>query len=231
MNIATLLRYMDQKKDTPWSHRYYILNDYNLFANQYKIGMTAIMTEYDFESVCSACDGLFVPGSGTNIDPAYYGMPPLDSPEPVDEYALDSKVIRYFLDHKKPVFGICGGHQALNVFLGGTIKLVDNLQDHYDAGEPNHVIDITEGSFVHEVFSAPSAVVNSYHSWEIGRLAPELEVAARTRDGVIEAVECKERNIFATQWHPEQSFHTGDPLENKFIENFLKRCEACRFGG
>ena len=103
----------------------------------------------------------------------------------------------------------------------GTIKLVDDLPHHYDVGEKDHWIDITEGSFVQDVFGAPAAVVNSYHSWEIGRLAPELEVAARSRDGVIEAVECRERNVFATQWHPEQSFHTGDPLEHKFIENFL----------
>lgn len=231
MNVATLLRYVDMKKGDAWDHRYYIMHDYNLFANKYKIGMAAIMTEYGFEEICKECDGLFVPGSGTNIDPSYYGMPSFDPPETVDEYALDSKVIRYFLDHKKPIFGICGGHQALNVFFGGTIKLVDDLPHHYDVGEKDHVIDITEGSFVHDVFRAPSAVVNSYHSWEIGRLAPELEISARSRDGVIEAVECKERNIFATQWHPEQSFHTGDPIEHKFVENFLRRCEECRFGG
>jgi len=229
--VATLLRYMDLQKNCPWDRRYYILHDYNLFASKYKVGMAAIMTEFDFEGVCRECDGLFVPGSGTNIDPAYYGMPPLEKAEPVDEYALDSRVIRYFLDHKKPIFGICGGHQALNVYFGGTIKRVDDLPNHYDVGEKDHWIDIAGGSFVHEVFGKDSAVVNSYHSWEIGRLAPELEVAARSRDGVIEAVECKERNVFATQWHPEQSFHTGDPIEHKFIENFLKRCEECRFGG
>lgn len=190
--------------------------------------MTAVMSEYDLERICRACDGLIVPGSATNIDPSYYGIEPFDPPEPVDEYALDAKVIRYFLDQGKPVFGICGGHQALNVYFGGTLKLLDDKQRHHDAGEAAHVIDITEGSFVYDVFQSSSAVVNSYHNWEIGQLAPELEVAAVSRDGVIEAVECRERNVFATQWHPEQSFHTGDPVEHKFFEHFLRRCEECR---
>lgn len=230
MRIATLLRYVDLKKGNTWDHRYYIMDDYRRLATQYKIGMAAIMTEYDLEGICRECDGLLVPGSASNIDPSYYGMPPFDPPEVVDEYALDSQVIRYFLDHKKPVFGICGGHQALNVYFGGTLKLLNDPVRHMDAGENAHVIDITEGSFVHNVFRTSSATVNSHHNWEIGRLASELEVAAKSRDGVIEAVECRERNVFATQWHPEQSFHTGDPIEHAFFENFLKRCEECRFG-
>ena len=230
MNIATLLRYVDMKREAVWDDRYYIMQDYLLLAEKFRVGMVAVMSEFDLERICRECDGLIVPGSASNIDPSYYGMQPFDPPEKVDEYALDSKVIRYFLDHRKPVFGVCGGHQALNVYFGGTLKLLDDKSRHHDAGEDAHVIDIAEGSFVYEVFQASSAVVNSYHNWEIGKLAPELSVAAVSRDGVIEAVECRDRNVFATQWHPEQSFHRGDPVENQFFENFLKRCECRRFG-
>ena len=47
--------------------------------------------------------------------------------------------------------------------------------------------------------------------------------------GEIEAIEWKEKNIFGTQWHPEQTLHgMGDAIEHKFFENFLKRCEECK---
>ena len=144
------------------------------------------------------------------------------------EYALDAKLMKYFYERNKPIFGICGGHQAINVFLGGTLKKVDDPVAHENGDEKRHIIDIKEGSFVHDVFGKTEAMVNCYHAWEIDDLAPDLDAVARTRDGVIEAIEWKEKNIYATQWHPEQSFHTGDPIENKFFENFLKRCEESR---
>jgi len=228
MTLATILRFVNMGSGGAWAHRWYIMDDYFKLAAKYGVGMAAVMDDHDLESLCGSCDGLFVPGSATNIDPRYYGMPPFETPEPVDEYAMDARLIRFFLERGKPIFGICGGHQALNVFFGGTLKKLDDPVNHKSGEVPSHVIDITPGSFVHDVFGTESATVNSYHNWEIGRLAPCLTVAARTRDGVIEAVECREKHVYATQWHPEQSFHTGDVIEHKFFENFLAECGACR---
>jgi putative glutamine amidotransferase len=215
---------MDTKANGYWDQRYFIMNDYKLLANKYGVGMMAIMSEEAIPAAVAACDGLFVPGSGTGIDPTYYGGAPLDPPNVVDEYALDSKIMRAFYEAGKPIFGICGGLQALNVFLGGTLKKVEDIEHHYDHEKNTHEIDVTEGSFVYDVFGKTRVTVNSYHSWCIDDLAPGLTVAARALDGTIEAVEWKEKKIFATQWHPEQSFHVGDPLENRFIENFIRVC-------
>ena len=223
MNFATLLRYNNLNKNCPWDERFYILKDYITFAEKYKIGLHAIMNEYCSEEILYKCDGLIIPGSGTNIDPTYYGGEPLSHPEPVDEYALDAKMMEYFISKGKPILGICGGLQAINVFLGGTLKKVDFPEKH---GNTTHKIEIVKDSFVYDVFKSTEAVVNSYHGWEIDCLAPGLSVVAKSEDGVIEAVEWKEKKIFATQWHPEQSFHTGDAIENGFIENFIKCCEG-----
>ena len=229
MNIATVLRYDDLKvENSPWNKRYYILEDFLLLANKYNVGLTAITTEHSFEKIAECCDGLIITGSSTNIDPTYYGKPAFETPEPVDEYALDAKLIKYFIDHGKPIFGVCGGHQALNVFLGGTLKKLDDFIAHREEDAFSHEISIKKDSFVYDVFGSERARVNCYHSWEIDKLAPALEVVARSDDGVIEAVESKELKVFATQWHPEQSFHTGDPIENKFFENFLKCCESAK---
>ena len=84
-------------------------------------------------------------------------------------------------------------------------------------------------SFVYDVFGKTRAIVNCHHGLCIDRLAPVFRCVARSDDGEIEAIEWKEKNIFATQWHPEQTLHgAGDPMEHKFFENFLKRCEECQ---
>jgi len=229
MNIATTLRYVNFKNGGPWDQRYYIMHDYQLMAAKYGVGLFAVMTEYDIDKICEHCDGLIIPGSGTNIDPKYYGRPPLPAEQMpvVDEYYLDAKLMEYFYKKGKPIFGVCGGHQELNVFFGGTMKPMDDPKSH-DPGTHRHVIDIVENSFVYDVFGSTTAEVNCYHGWELDDIAPDIDVVATTKDGVAEAIESKKLKIYATQWHPEQSFHTGDPIENKFFENFLKRCEECK---
>ena len=224
MNIATTLRYVNFNNGSLWEERYYIMNDYLLMAEKYKIGMHAVMSPFECERICELCDGLIIPGSGTNIHPKYYGGV-LEGDAPAkDEYALDAKLIDLFFKAGKPVFGICGGLQAINVYFGGTIKKLDDYYVHQNEETKRHVINVKEESFVHDVFKSARAEVNCYHNWEIDRLAPSLEVVARTDDGVIEAVQHTAAPVYATQWHPEQSFHTGDPTEHLFFENFLKEC-------
>ena len=104
------------------------------------------------------------------------------------------------MDHNKPIFGICGGLQAINVFMGGTLKKVEDVDAHQNYEKSNHIIDIKEGSFVHDVFKSKEALINSYHSWAIDKLAPGLEAVAWTKDGIIEAVESKEKRIFDAEF-------------------------------
>ena len=156
MNIATTLRYVDLQKGDAWDNRYYIMNDYSLMANKYNIGLIAVMTEYDIEKVCENCDGLIIPGSSNPIDPKYYGKPSLPEPLIVDEYALDAKLIKFFLEKNKPIFGVCGGHQELNIYFGGTIREIPKKKSHLDK---THTINIKENSFVYDVFKGREAFI------------------------------------------------------------------------
>lgn len=231
MNVATLLRYVNMKKGDGyfWNDRYYIMQDYKILADKYKVGMFAVMSEYGLDEICNACDGLFVPGSGANINPKHWGGNDDPSGDPMNEYALDYQVIRKFYEAGKPIFGICGGLQGINVFLGGSLKRVPALDDHYDKETSTHPVNVERDSFVWDVFGKERVVINSHHGMCIDTIAPDLRCVAATDDGVIEAVEWKEKNIFATQWHPEQTLHgRGDAIEHKFFENFLKRCEEVR---
>lgn len=229
MNIATTLRYVKLPEDNAWNERYYIMNDYMLMAKKYGIGLYAVMTRSGIEEICKSCDGLIIPGSGTNIDPKYYNGAPLDTPPEVDEYDLDSALIKYFYEAGKPIFGVCGGEQAINVFFGGTIARVP-FDNHYDKETFTHEINVTRDSFVYDVFGRERCTVNCYHGYYASKVAPDFKVVASTDDGIVEAIEWRAKNIYATQWHPEQSFHTGDPIEHKFFENFLMRCEERRLG-
>ena len=224
MNIAVELRYMDMKLNTPWDDRFWIGGDYFKIAERFGVGMTAIMTERGADEICECCDGLIIPGSANNIDPKYYGMPNSGIALSHDEYALDAVLMRHFIERGKPVFGICGGHQALNIYLGGTIKRMDDPVNHCNQTTRTHKINIVKGSFVYDVYQRDSTPTNSWHGWEIGKLAEPLSIAATTDDGVIEAVENREMRAFAVQWHPELSLSKGDPMEHAFFYNFFKCC-------
>lgn len=240
MNIATLIRFGKGSYEGIWEgNRWFAHGNLVEIAQHYGIGMTVIATETDYEKVCACCDGLIIPGSPIDIDPTYYGADPFDPPNEVDEYALDSKVIAEFDKMRKPMFGICGGHQALNVFYGGTLARIGQLRPEQPHGEERkcpdrygheivyttHDISIEKGSFLHDVYGSERATVNTYHNWAIDRLADGFKVVARSDDSIIEAIEWKERNIFATQFHPELGFRMNNPVELKLFENFFRVCE------
>ena len=88
-----------------------------------------------------------------------------------------------------------------------------------------HDITVKPYSFVYDVYGKERVTVNSHHGGGVDTLGTGLEVVAVCDDGVIEAYENKEKNIYAVLWHPEQSFHDGDEMEHRFFENFLKICE------
>ena len=230
MILATTLRYCDLNEKN-FGLRHYICLPFAAMAEKYGFGLCAVMNETELEKVCDQCDGLLLPGSATNIDPSYYGGEPLETPEPVDEYALDSKLIEYFEKRNKPIFGFCGGLQALNVYFGGTLSKLSDPEAHKNYDKNRHDIIIKKDSFVYDVFGAERAEVNCFHGWQADKMAPVFDVVARTEDGTVEAFECREKHIFATQWHPERSlidFEWENEIEQKFFENFVALCEKVK---
>lgn len=242
MNLAILPRFKAGTFDQIWGNNGFSLGgSWVTMAQRFGIGLVTINSEYDLERICQACDGLIVPGSPIDIDPTYYGGEPFDPPAIYDEYALDSKVIACFAKYNKPMFGVCGGIQALNVAFGGTLGRVKEMRDttvsethstEITAQTPKgntvpykiHDILVEKDSFVYDVYGTELAVSNTYHAWAVDRLAPGFRIVAKTKDGIVEAIECKEKNIFATQWHPELGFYIGDETQMQFFANFIDCC-------
>jgi len=119
------------------------------------------------------------------------------------------------LPQQMPLLGVCLGHQALVESLGGNLEL-DPVPTH---GKP---------AMVHYLKSAKLFVglpnpfqAGRYHSLRAIRdsLPAELELTAWTEDGLVMAVQHRERPWFGVQFHPESILTPqGDRMLASFLE-------------
>lgn len=115
-----------------------------------------------------------------------------------EEAGLLMDVIRQYAG-RKPMLGVCLGHQAIGQVFGGRLT---NLSEVY------HGV-ATEGTqFGNDpIFAGMSKriVMGRYHSWVVDRagLPDCLEVTAMSDDGQIMALRHRNYNIHGIQFHPE----------------------------
>jgi putative glutamine amidotransferase len=180
--------------------------------------------------LASRIDGLLLPGSDSDVDPLIYGEEPhpkLGRVIPVKE-ATDLLLLEYAEARKIPIFGICFGMQALNVFRGGT--LFQDIESQFEEpvrhqqGSPrdreSHSISIEHDSILARLAGTAETVVNSHHHQAVKSVGNRLRTTARARDGVIEAIEGSntEHFVIGVQWHPELSWRTNDLSKSLFNE-------------
>ena len=112
-----------------------------------------------------------------------------------------------------PILGICLGHQAIGMNFGGEIRRLENPLH----GKTSEITVLSENSVLFKNLPKKFKVMR-YHSLYVDNIPEELEVTARSEDGVVMAVEHKSKNIFGIQFHPE-SFFTE--YGKNMIRNFL----------
>jgi putative glutamine amidotransferase len=126
----------------------------------------------------SEVDGLLLPGSDSDVDPARYGQEPhphlgfvVNEKDETDLLTLEEGERRGI-----PVFAICFGIQSLNVFRGGTLiqdipSQLPNAIKH-EQGKPrnrhSHRVRILDGSLLRQLANTDNAPVNSFHHQAIG---------------------------------------------------------------
>ena len=162
------------------------------------------------------CDCFLVTG-GDDINPELYGDTLDSHSKYVDKRIdlLDKEVIEYAITHNKPLLGICRGLQALNVFLGGT--LLQQISDDSHRGKTHgEEFILNDNSRLLKTVLPTKFLINSYHHQAIKELASDL-VAVGYSNGIIEAVEHRDKPIFGLQWHPEKL----NDLPNKKIIKLL----------
>ena len=124
-------------------------------------------------------------------------------------------LIKHFAG-KKPILGVCLGHQSIAEAFGGEIVHAGCIM-HGKTSSVSH-----DGKGVFEGLKDGVQVMR-YHSLAADRnLIPDcLEVTARTDDGEVMGLRHKEFQIEGVQFHPESIM---TPMGKKMMRNFIKLC-------
>ena len=112
-----------------------------------------------------------------------------------------------------PILGICLGHQAIGMNFGGEIKRLENPLH----GKTSEITVLSENSVLFKNLPKKFKVMR-YHSLYVDDIPKDLEVTAKSEDGITMAVEHKSKNIFGIQFHPESIF---TEYGKNMIRNFL----------
>ena len=117
------------------------------------------------------------------------------------------------LDPGTPLMGVCLGHQAIGVAFGAAVERAPHPV-HGKASPIRH-----DGGSILAGLSAPFEG-GRYHSLVVREegLPAELEVTARTDDGLIMGLRHRTLPRFGVQFHPESILTPEGPA---IVENFL----------
>jgi anthranilate synthase component 2 len=112
-----------------------------------------------------------------------------------------------------PILGVCLGHQAIGQAMGGEVIRAPELM-HGKTSRINHT---GRGIFrgLNSGFTA-----TRYHSLIVRRetLPETLTITASTEDGLIMAVEHRERPLYGVQFHPES---IASENGHAILQNFM----------
>lgn len=102
------------------------------------------------------CDGVLLPGSKADVDPAKYDTPRDLKTEAADPKrdTVDELLLQDAYNMRKPVLGICYGLQILNVYRSGTLLQHIESPVNHEAGRKvpiAHTVAIEPGSLLAEV--------------------------------------------------------------------------------
>ena len=144
------------------------------------------------------------------LDPKYIVISP--GPCTPKESGISMQVIDSFKE-KKPILGVCLGHQAIGAVFGANIIKAKELM-HGKTSEINH-----DGNFLFEGMPQ-NFIATRYHSLVIEEktLSRDFIVNARAEDGSIMGIQHCKLNVSGVQFHPE-SIMTEDG--KKLLSNFL----------
>jgi putative glutamine amidotransferase len=192
-----------------------------------------------------ALDGLVLQG-GADMSPESYRETPINpmwaGDRIRDQYEIE--LFHEFVTQGKPVFGICRGHQVINVALGGTLyqdiatQCEDKLQHRHETKYDNnfHEMRILPRTWLSRLYPGMELrTCNSIHHQAIKTLGEGLVVeAVGEPDGIVEAVRWEGHSfVVGVQWHPEFIDPANPQLvaSKPLLDAFLEACADRRKSG
>ncbi|MGE4314367.1 MAG: gamma-glutamyl-gamma-aminobutyrate hydrolase family protein [Pseudobdellovibrionaceae bacterium] len=201
-------------------------------------GAIPVMLPYENASTQWAkdnCSGLVIMGGRTAF-PDEWHVGNATSIEPYSERIEHEKeLLEHFITADKPVLGLCYGMQFLGCYYG--CKLVPNLREAFpdalphkvDAGvkikNTKHFVTLHPGSLIANVTGRTEMEVSSRHNTCLGIVSPIFRVAAKSEDGITEAIEMRgHRFAVGVQWHQEDDYANADHPGNRIFDGFIAAC-------
>lgn len=204
--------------------------------------------EFTADGWLDLCDGLFLPGSPSNIEPKHYlraqdggakngGARDAQMKTDPQRDSIAFELIRAAAKRKIPILGVCRGFQELNVAFGGSLHAnvhdVPGYDDHReDESQPRaqqygpaHSVALTEDGELHKLIGHTNIEVNSLHAQGVDQLAPNMQVEAVAPDGLIEGFSLPGQFCLAVQWHPEW-LHSENPVSTAIFQAFGQAMRA-----
>jgi anthranilate synthase component II len=173
---------------------------YNLVQYLGELGADPIVHRHDARSLDEIVE----------IDPDAILISP--GPGTPDDAGLSNDVIRTFAG-KRPVLGVCLGHQCLGQVFGGRVVRANEVM-HGKTSVIRH-----DGRGVFAGLPNPFEATR-YHSLVVDRdsVPPELEISAETDDGTVMGLRHREYAVEGVQFHPESILTASG---HDLLRNFL----------
>ena len=155
MKIVAVLNRMENSKEKDKNY----LNAIKMFG-----GVPLLINESNLD-LLELCGGILITGG-------------------YNKSSLDDYLIKYALDNKLPLLGICQGMQSMAMY--GSNCCLTEVENHY---EKEHCVYLEESN-LKRIIGKDKIIVNSYHHMQI-KSASIFDVVAYSEDKVVEAIENK----------------------------------------
>lgn len=205
-------------------------------------GVPVILSPTSSRSVANRAldrlDGLVISGGNFDIHPSLYGERTIKGLGQIkaERTKFELNLTCVALKRDLPLLGICGGAQAINVALGGTLyqDIATQLPEAIEHQQSKktfiggHRIEIQVGTRLAKILRRRFLEVNTTHHQAVKRLGTGLVMNATAEDGLIEGIESARHSfVIGVQWHPEalapKSLH-----QRKLFSVFVEACRAFR---
>ncbi|WP_432073307.1 aminodeoxychorismate/anthranilate synthase component II [Streptomyces wuyuanensis] len=176
---------------------------FNLVQYLYQLGAECEVVRNDQVSTAHAQDGF----DGVLLSPG---------PGAPEQAGVCIEMVRHCAATDVPVFGVCLGMQSMAVAYGGVVDRAPELL-HGKTSPVRH-----EGKGVFAGLPSPFTATR-YHSLaaEPETVPDELEVTARTEDGIIMGLRHRRHRVEGVQFHPESVLTEHGHL---MLANWLVEC-------
>ncbi|ASP49213.1 hypothetical protein B5D82_16430 [Cognaticolwellia beringensis] len=180
-------------------------------------------------------DGVFFPGSPSNVEPHHYGTETSKTPESHDKQRDGSSLplIKLAIEKGIPLLAVCRGMQELNVAMGGELhqclfhheEFIEHRENKNGTRDeqyaPAHDVTLSPDGVLANILGATTHKVNSLHGQGIKTLGNGLKVEATAPDGLVEAISGNDNSNFVVgvQWHPEWQYQQ-DKLSSSLFSAF-----------